>query len=128
MIVNQGVRNVRSSENLTCFVFLLPPFYDSPFYLISDDFTSPPEAVAWRLPLKKLFWIISQNLEIACEEFWIKVAELGKGASGLACLLNYMRYQNIHRFSSFSSGKLKALYSSWWLSCFDLALGELNTG
>ena len=28
------VRNVRFSENLACFAFLLPPFWDSPFCLI----------------------------------------------------------------------------------------------
>ena len=33
----QGVRNVRFSENLACFVFLLPPFWDSPFCLITDE-------------------------------------------------------------------------------------------
>ena len=33
----QGVKNVRFSENLACFVFLLPPFWDSPFYHITDD-------------------------------------------------------------------------------------------
>ena len=34
----QGVRNVRFSENLACFVFLKDPFWDSPFCLITDDF------------------------------------------------------------------------------------------
>ena len=32
-----GVRNVRFSENLACFVFLKHPFWDSPFCLINDD-------------------------------------------------------------------------------------------
>ena len=32
----QGIRNVRFSENLTCFVFLKHPFWDSPFCLITD--------------------------------------------------------------------------------------------
>ena len=31
-----GVRNIRFSENFTCFVFLLPLFWDSPFCLITD--------------------------------------------------------------------------------------------
>ena len=35
--VYQGVRNVRLSENLVCFVFLQHPFWDSPFCLITDD-------------------------------------------------------------------------------------------
>ena len=35
----QGVRNVRYSENLTCFVFLKHPFWDSPFCLITNVFT-----------------------------------------------------------------------------------------
>ena len=34
----QGVRNNRFSENLACFVFPLPPFWDSPFCLINDEF------------------------------------------------------------------------------------------
>ena len=33
----QGVRNVRFSENLACFVFLKHLFWDSPFCLITDD-------------------------------------------------------------------------------------------
>ena len=33
----QGVRNVCFSENLTCFVFLKHPFWDSPFCLITDE-------------------------------------------------------------------------------------------
>ena len=32
----QGVRNVRFSENMTCFVFLKHPFWDSPFCLITN--------------------------------------------------------------------------------------------
>ena len=30
----QGIRNIRFSENLVCFVFLKHPFWDSPFYLL----------------------------------------------------------------------------------------------
>ena len=33
----QGVRNVRFSENLTCFVFLKHPFWDLPFCLIVHE-------------------------------------------------------------------------------------------
>ena len=33
----QGVRNLRFSENLPCFIFLKHPFWDSPFCLITDD-------------------------------------------------------------------------------------------
>ena len=33
----QGVRNVRFSENMWCFVFLLFPFWDLPFCLITDE-------------------------------------------------------------------------------------------
>ena len=33
----QGVRNVRFSENLPCFAFLLPTSWDSPFCFITDD-------------------------------------------------------------------------------------------
>ena len=33
----QGERNVRSSENLACFIFLKHPFCDSPFCLITDE-------------------------------------------------------------------------------------------
>ena len=37
----QGVRNVCFSENLACFVFLKHPFWDSPFYVISNVLTFP---------------------------------------------------------------------------------------
>ena len=33
----QEVRNVRFSENLTCFVFLKDPFWDSPFCLVKEE-------------------------------------------------------------------------------------------
>ena len=33
----QGVRNIRFSESLACFVFLKHPFWDLPFCLITDD-------------------------------------------------------------------------------------------
>ena len=33
----QWVKNVRFSENLTCFVFFKHAFWDSPFCLITDD-------------------------------------------------------------------------------------------
>ena len=33
----QGIRNVCFSENLTCFVFLTHPFWDSPFCLITHN-------------------------------------------------------------------------------------------
>ena len=36
----RGVRNVRFSENLACFVFLKHPFWDSPFCLITDEISS----------------------------------------------------------------------------------------
>ena len=32
-----GVRNLRFSENLACFVFLKHPFWDSPFCLFTDE-------------------------------------------------------------------------------------------
>ena len=35
----QEVRNVDFSENLACFVFWKPPFWDSPFCIITDEFT-----------------------------------------------------------------------------------------
>ena len=34
----QGVRNVHFSENLACLVFMKHPIWDSPFYLITDEF------------------------------------------------------------------------------------------
>ena len=34
----QGVKIFRFSENLACFVVLLPPFWDSPFCHITDEF------------------------------------------------------------------------------------------
>ena len=37
----QGVRNVRFLENLVCFAFVLPPFWDSSFYVITDEMRKP---------------------------------------------------------------------------------------
>ena len=37
-ITYQGLRNFRFSRNSACFAFLLPPFWDSLFYLITDEF------------------------------------------------------------------------------------------
>ena len=37
MCAYQGVRNVRFSENLACFVFLKHPFWDLPFCLIANE-------------------------------------------------------------------------------------------
>ena len=34
----QGVKNVRFSENLPCFLFLKHSFWDSPFCLLTDEF------------------------------------------------------------------------------------------
>ena len=34
------VKNVRFSENLTCFIFLKFPFWDPPFCLITDELAS----------------------------------------------------------------------------------------
>ena len=33
----QGVKNVCFSQNLACFIFLKHPFWDSPFYFITDE-------------------------------------------------------------------------------------------
>ena len=45
----QGVRNVRFSENLTWFIFLKYPFWDSPFCLVTDEcLFSKQKKVLWR--------------------------------------------------------------------------------
>ena len=47
-IRRHGVRNVRFfSENLVCFAFLLPPFWDSPFCLITDEFSFHLYYIKW---------------------------------------------------------------------------------
>ena len=45
MCAYQGLRYVRFSENLACFVFLKLPFWDSPFCLINDDIKTFPSSV-----------------------------------------------------------------------------------
>ena len=37
----QELKNVRFSENLTCFLFLKHPFWDLPFCLITEELQSP---------------------------------------------------------------------------------------
>ena len=37
----QGVRSIRFLENLVCFAFVLPPFWDSSFYVITDELRKP---------------------------------------------------------------------------------------
>ena len=53
----QGIRDVRFSENLSCFVFLKHPFWDSPFCLIRLDLNNCSFAVTrltqlWSCQLK----------------------------------------------------------------------------
>ena len=43
----QGVRNVRFSENLACFVFLKHPFWDSPFCLITNNMYITVRCAIW---------------------------------------------------------------------------------
>ena len=43
----QRVRNVRFSENLACFIFLKHPFWDSPFWFITDDISPFETASTW---------------------------------------------------------------------------------
>ena len=77
MCAYKGVRNVRFSENLACFVFLLPPFWDSPFCLIANDL------LCFLIETRKdldanllmyinehfLFAVYKYYLEIVCEIF-----------------------------------------------------------
>ena len=68
----QEVRNARFSENLVCFVFLKHSFWDSPFYLITDEmfdkiFNTPQHNVGEFVQRPALF-----------EHFWsIILIELG---------------------------------------------------
>ena len=39
-VTYQGVRNNSFSENLACFVVLLPPFWDSPFCIVTDKWNN----------------------------------------------------------------------------------------
>ena len=48
-----GVRNVHFSENLACFVFFKQPFWNSTFYLITDDI------VDW---MRNYIWDVSRDL------------------------------------------------------------------
>ena len=63
----QGVRNVRFSENLTCFVFLKHPFWDLPFCLATDVF------IYWKI--LKTIYVIQQYL---LTNFVWKVVKLPK--------------------------------------------------
>ena len=50
----QGVKNVHFSENLACFVFLKPPFWDSPFCLITNVL------LYWNFKLIKIWKLLCQ--------------------------------------------------------------------
>ena len=43
----QGIKNLRFSENLACFVFLLLPFWDSPFCHITDELLVVVNGFTW---------------------------------------------------------------------------------
>ena len=68
MCAYQGVRNVRFSENLGCFVFLKHPFWDSPFYLITDELwknvLDKEDVGAMTMELSKAFDTIHYDLII----------------------------------------------------------------
>ena len=53
-LIHQGLRNVRFSENLVCFIFSKHPFWDSPFCLITvvlyhRNFAKTRSTENWRL-------------------------------------------------------------------------------
>ena len=57
----QRVRNVRFSENLACFVFLKHPFWNLPFYLITDGMS--------------LFSVLPSILH-QCQNYFVKAPSL----------------------------------------------------
>ena len=85
----QGVRKISFSENLTCFVFLKYPFWDSPFCLITDEIS-----VAFDDHL--LFWNAYSSL-------------LGEGFNYVSSFRNYgeMKIYIIH---------IRTIYSLYWFS------------
>ena len=57
----QVVKKVRFSENLACFVFLLPPFWDSPFCHITDEVSN----FAVTIPSKtQIFLVIFVDINV----------------------------------------------------------------
>ena len=60
----QGVRNVRFSENLVCFVFLEHLFWDLPFCLITDDLMNRSCGI---VDLRKVFTPYIQP--VPCQRF-----------------------------------------------------------
>ena len=73
MCAYQGVRNVRLSEGLACFVFLKHPFWDSPFCLITDvvffEFAEKirPDKYFLTLSWRRTLWYKNQSSELQCK-------------------------------------------------------------
>ena len=89
----QGIRNVRFSENLVCFVFLKHPFWDSPFWLIKDDISQ--WWLWWSRITGKLFWIWSKFQDL---QHW-------------QCLKNYCNYlKNVLTVNNFMINITQEMY------------------
>ena len=65
-VAYQGVRNFGFSENLACFVFLEDPFWDSPFYFITDDFNQCHSELILMWPLHPLLMSSYYTRQWAC--------------------------------------------------------------
>ena len=83
----QGVRNLRFSENLTCFVFLKHPFSDSPFCLITGklvlcdvSWSQRNSCFLWAFKATlimhdfKIYLYLRIHMKIICRRFHIKKA------------------------------------------------------
>ena len=57
----RGVRNIRFSENLACFVFLKHSFWDSPFCLITDALIKGIAHLNLKLPASRIHKVVDKE-------------------------------------------------------------------
>ena len=96
--VYQGVRNIRFSENSTSFVFLKHLFWDSPFHLITDEFTWKLTSLEAKL---KSFLRASRSAQLKGSEkrqHYLVPCKFGFDAFGFISLLtlhSYLLHMNL---------------------------------
>ena len=102
----QGVRNVRFSENLACFVFLKRPFWDSPFCLITDEFTLFVRHLPFTLNK------IMETSQLICTENWYGICICVKGVSHWPLCLSYV-FNSLEKRCDYGNLLFRKLLKYW---------------
>ena len=115
----QGIRNVRFSENLTCFVFLRHPFSDSPFHLITDE------------RKKAVSIIFLSHFEISEKQLWMSARILHDSFWGISNwhenILELKKVTAILRFGMNPKGFKYFIFSYFfWLVLLGITCGSIR--